>query len=138
MALRRSLMLAAISAALVAAPTAWADTPLPGVRTHVDPAGVTTQPSSPELTLIDPDTDAGDVRRGYLYVRLRCNQRCDVDVTAAARINGKWRDVGTASKTLPANKVRRVKVKIRSDVARRIAAGAKYRFTVLPFPPSDG
>jgi len=130
-------MLAAISAALVAAPSAGAETPLPDARTHVDPAGAATENASPKLTLIDPDTDAGDVRRGYLYLRVRCDMRCDIDVTAATRINGKWRDVATASKTLPANKVRRVKLKIRSDVRRRIVAGAKFRFTVVPFPPFD-
>ena len=137
MALRRTWTVAALGAALLAsAPVALADTPLPDSRTHVDPAGAA-DPEGPRLTFLESDTDARDVSAGYLYARVRCNKRCDVEVTASTRIRGKQREVGTAVKTLPANTVRRVKIRIRSDVRRRIAAGQKFRFTALPLPPSD-
>jgi len=115
-----------------------ADTPLPDARTHVDPAGATADPEAPKLTLLASDTDAGDVRRGYLYVRARCDARCEVEVTATTKISRKQREVASASKVLPANKVRRIKLRIRSDVRRRLAAGAIFRFTAVPLPPFDG
>jgi hypothetical protein len=137
MAFRRTWTLAAVAAALaVVAPSALADTPLPAPQTHIDGAGVDSE--APKLTFLDPDTDAADVRRGYLYLRARCDARCVVEVSAKSRIAGKWREIATATKTLPANKVRRIKLRIRSDVRRRIAAGAKFRFEVFPFPPFDG
>jgi hypothetical protein len=137
MALRRIWTIAAASAALlVVAPSAVAQTPLPDARTHIDTAGA--DPEAPRLTLLESDTDAGDVRRGYLYVRARCDARCDVEVTASTRVGRRMREVATATKTLPANKVRRIKLKIRSDVRRRIAAGATFRFTAIPLPPFDG
>ena len=138
MALGRISLLAAISAAslLAVAPAAMAGTPLPDARTHVDPAGAAPDPEAPKLTLLDPDTDAGDIRRGFLYVRARCDARCDIEITASVKLNGKQRDVGTATRTLPANKVRRIKIRIaRSDVRRRIAGGLPYRFTAVPLPP---
>ena len=138
MALGRTSLLAAISAAslLALAPGAMADTPLPDARTHVDPAGAAPDPEAPKLTLLDPDTDARDIRRGFLYVRARCDARCELEVTASVKIAGKQRDIGTATKTLPANKVRRIKVRIaRSDIRRRIAGGLTYRFTAVPLPP---
>jgi hypothetical protein len=136
MALGRTCTLAAIAAALLTfAPSAMADTPLPDARTHVDPAGADADSDAPRLTLLESDTDAGDVRRGYLYVRARCDARCDVEVSATTRISGKHREVATATKTLPANKVRRIKLKIRADVRRRLAAGATFRFTAVPLPP---
>jgi len=138
MALGRISLLAAISAAsvLALAPAAMAGTPLPDARTHVDPAGAAPDPEAPKLTLLDPDTKAGDVRRGFLYVRARCDARCDIEITASVKLNGKQRDVGTATRTLPANKVRRIKIRIaRSDVRRRIAGGLPYRFTAVPLPP---
>jgi hypothetical protein len=138
MALGRTSTFAAISVAslLALAPGAIAGTPLPDARTHVDPAGAAADPEAPKLTLLDPDTDAGDIRRGYLYVRARCDVACDLEVTASVKISGKRRDVGTATKTLPANKVRRIKIKVRgSDVRRRIANGLPYRFTAVPLPP---
>src|SRR4051812_2624614 len=99
MALGRTCMLAAIAAALITvAPGASADTPLPDARTHVDPAGAAPDPEAPKLTLLESDTDAGDVRRGYLYVRARCDARCDVEVTATTKIAGKQRDVAAATK----------------------------------------
>jgi hypothetical protein len=136
MALRRTWTFAAALAAVIAlAPSAAAQAPLPEPRTHIDTAGA--DPEAPRLTLLDPDTDAGDVRRGYLYVRARCDARCEVEVSATTRIAGRWREIATASKILPANKVRRIKLKIRADVRRRIAAGAAFRFTALPLPPFD-
>jgi hypothetical protein len=138
MALRRTWTLAALAAALVAvAPSAVAQTPLPEARTHIDPAGAA-DPEAPKLTHLESDTDAADVRRGYLYVRARCDAICDVEVTATTRIGRKQREVGTAIKRLPANKVRRIKLKIRSDVRRRLAAGQTFRFTAVPLPPFDG
>lgn len=137
MALRRTWTIAAVAAALLAtAPSALAGTPLPEARTHVDPAGA--DPEAPKLTFLESDTDAADVRRGYLYVRARCDARCDVEVSATTKIGGKQREVATATKTLPANTVRRIKLKIRADVRRRLAAGAKFRFTAVPLPPFDG
>jgi hypothetical protein len=138
MALGRTSLLAAISAAslLALAPGAMAGTPLPDARTHVDPAGAAPDPESPKLTLLDPDTNANDVRRGFLYVRARCDVRCDLEVTASVKLNGKQRDVGTTTRTLPANKVRRIKIKVRSSSVRtRIANGLAYRFTAVPLPP---
>ncbi len=134
-------MLAACAGALaVCAPVAVADTPLPDARTHVDPAGVEAaggNPDSPKLTFIKSDTTARDVRSGYLYVRVRCDARCEVEVTATIKVGSKTREVGTASKTLPANTIRRVKVRIRSAYRARLAAGAKFRFNVQPLPALD-
>jgi hypothetical protein len=138
MALGRTSLLAVLSAAalLAVAPSAMAGTPLPDARTHVDPAGAAPDPEAPKLTLLDPDTDAGDIRRGFLYVRARCDVRCEIEVTASVKVSGKQRDIGTATKTLPANKVRRIKIKVRSsDMRRRIAKGLTYRFTAVPLPP---
>jgi len=137
MALGRKWTIAAAVAALAAcAPVATAATPLPDARTHVDPAGA--DPEAPRLTFLASDTDATDVRRGYLYVRARCDARCDVEVTATTKISGKQREVASAVKTLPANRVRRIKLKIRADARRRIAAGAKFRFNAIPLPPFEG
>ena len=137
MALRRTFTISAALVGLAAvAPVAVADTPLPEARTHIDSAAA--DPDAPKLTFLESDTDAADVRRGYLYVRARCDARCDVEVTATTKISGKQREVASATKALPANTVRRIKLKIRSDVRRRIAAGAKFRFTAVPLPPFDG
>jgi hypothetical protein len=133
MALRRTwLLAAAVTALAIFAPSASADTPLPDARTHVDPAGAAAD--SPKLTFLESDTSAADIRRGFLYVRARCNARCVVEVTATTKISGKQREVASTEKTLPANKVRRIKLKIRSDVRRRLAAGATFRFLATPFP----
>lgn len=128
---------------LVAAPAAAAQMPLPDARTHQDPAeppvtsaGEVRTEAGPRLTLLRPDTDIRDVRRGYLFVKARCDKRCVVEVSASTRIAGKQREVATATKTLPARKVRRIKLRIRTDVRRRIAAGARFRFEALPFPPA--
>ena len=133
MALRRTWTIAAAATALLTvAPNAMADTPLPDARTHVDPAGA--DADAPKLTFLESDTNAKDIRRGYLYVRARCDARCVVEVTATTKISGKQREVASVEKTLPANKVRRIKLKIRSDVRRRLASGATFRFTATPFP----
>src|SRR3954454_13756454 len=91
MALGRKSLLPAlfVAALLVPASRAPADTPLPDARTHFDPAGAAADPDAPRLTLFESDTDARDVRRGYLYVRARCDARCDVEVTATTKIAGK-------------------------------------------------
>lgn len=114
---------------------------LPDTRTHVDPAegaatlAGTADPDAPRLTFLKSDTNAADVRRGYLYVLARCDARCTVEVTATTKISGKQREVAAASRDLPANAVRRIKLKIRSDVRRRIAAGSTFKFTAVPLPP---
>ena len=138
MARGRTSLLAVLTTAvvLVLVPGAVAGTPLPDARTHVDPAGVSADPEAPKLTLLESDTDGGDVKRGYLYVRARCDARCEIEVTATTKIGKKFREVATATKTLPANKVRRNKIKIKSDARKRIAAGATFRFTAVPLPPA--
>src|SRR5215203_5171091 len=88
MALRRIWMLAAVVAVLAAfAPAAMAQSVLPDPRTHVDladsPAGAagSGDPDSPRLTYLRSDTHQSDVRAGYLYVLIRCNFRCDAEIT---------------------------------------------------------
>ena len=126
------------------APPALAQESLPDARTHIDPVEATAipagtpDPDAPRLTFLKEDTDAADVRRGYLYVRARCDARCVVEVTATTKISGKQREIAETSKTLPANTVRRIKLRIRSDIRRRLAAGAKFNFTAIPLPPFDG
>ena len=134
MAIRSKFLLAALFALAVVAPQASAGVPLPEPLTHVDAAGETGNPDAPKLTFLDPDTNASELRQGYLYVRARCDARCVVEVTASTRISGKMREVAAARKTLPANAVRRIRLRIRSDVKRRLAAGARFRFEALPLP----
>jgi hypothetical protein len=126
---RLTVPLAALALAFVA-PSAAAAAPLPEPRTHVDAAG-----EGPRLTLLVADTSTRDIRRGYLYVKARCSQRCVVEVTASTKIGGKQREVASRSRTLPARRVRRIRLRIRSDVRRRIAAGARFRFRAVPYPP---
>ena len=137
MAIRSKALLAALCALIVVAPQAAAQAPLGDPRTHVDAAGETGDPEAPRLTFLDPDTDLNDLRRGYLYVRARCDARCVVEVTASTRISGKMREVATAKKELPANAVRRIRLRIRADVRRRLASGARFRFEALPLPVPD-
>lgn len=143
-ALRRTWIVAALAAALAAfAPSALAYDSLPDARTHVDPAGATSGPpaagpDAPRLTLLKADTNAADVRRGYLFLRARCDARCVVEVTATTKIAGKQREIATASKKLPANSVRRIKMRISSDVRRRLGAGARFHFNAFPLPPFRG
>ena len=134
MAGRTKILLLSLLVLAIAVPAASAQAPLGEPRTHVDAAGEVGDPDSPRLTFLDPDTSANDLRRGYLYVRARCDARCVVEVVASTRISGKMREVATARKTLPANAVRRIRLKIRSDVRRRIASGARFRFEALPLP----
>lgn len=127
----RFLLLCAFALALIA-PQASAQ--LPDSRTHVDAAGEVGDPDAPRLTFLESDTNARDLRRGYLYVRARCDARCVLEISASARISGKMREVASVEKTLPANSVRRIRLRIRSDVRRRLAAGARFRFEALPLP----
>ena len=115
------------------APSAIA-APLPDQRTHVDGAG-TDEDEGPRLTLLESDTDAADIRRGYLYVKARCSQRCTVEVTAKTRIGGKNRRVAFKRQTLPARSVRRIRLRIRSDVRRRLSSGQRFTFRAVPYPP---
>jgi hypothetical protein len=140
MAICRIALLASLLAVAVAAPTAFAQLPLPDTRTHVDPAEIlaanpaAADPEAPRLTFLKPDTATADVQNGYLYVRARCDAACIVEVTAFAKIGGRERQVATVRKALPADKVRRVRLKIRSDVRRTIAAGARFSFEAVPLP----
>jgi hypothetical protein len=140
MAICRTSLIAALLGIAILAPQASADLPLPDTRTHVDPgeapATLAAQgdPESPRLTFLDPDNTASALRRGYLYVRARCDARCVIEVTGFTKIGGKQREIAFARQTLPANKVRRIRLKIRADVRRRIAAGARFTFEALPLP----
>jgi hypothetical protein len=134
---RRKYLVASLFALMVFAPQASAGVPLPEARTHVDPADLSVaaaDPDAPKLTFIDPDTTLRDVRRGYLYVRARCDVRCLLEVTATTVISGKQRQVATVSKTLRSNRVTRIRLKIRKDMRRRIEAGARIRYEATPLP----
>jgi hypothetical protein len=134
---RRKYLVASLFALMVFAPQASAGVPLPEARTHVDPADfavAAADPDAPKLTFIDPDTTLRDARRGYLYVRARCDVRCVLEVTATTVISGKHRQVATVSKTLRSNRVTRIRLKIRKDMRRRIEAGARIRYEATPLP----
>jgi hypothetical protein len=128
----RSTPLAAAVIAVAAAVPAVADTPLPDSRTHIDAAG-----EGPRLTLLAPDTSARDVRRGYLYIKAKCSQRCEVDVTARTRINGKVREVATARKTLPSRRTRRVKMRIKRQYRAKVSPNARFSYRAVPFPADE-
>lgn len=137
MAIRSSFLLAALIALAAFVPVATADTPLPETRTHIDSDGMANQASHDHddddgqnlrLTLFKGATRAEDVRRGYLVVLLRCNQRCVVKVTAKTKIGAKRRVIATARRTLPAGKTRRVKLKIQSKMRRRIPSTARFYY----------
>ncbi|MEA2443262.1 MAG: hypothetical protein QOJ12_554 [Thermoleophilales bacterium] len=137
MANRRTCLVATLFALLIFAPQASAQTPLPDSRTHIDPADVgvaAADPQAPKLTFLDPDTTIKDVRKGYLYVLARCDVRCDLEVTASTTIARKQRQVATVTKTLRSNRVTRIRLKIRSDVRRRIENGARFSFEATPLP----
>jgi precorrin isomerase len=122
---------------MIYVPQASAQLPLPEPRTHVDPADLgvaAADPDAPKLTFLEPDTTLRDVRRGYLYVRARCDVRCDLEVVASATISGKQRQIATVTKTLRTNRVTRIRLKIRSQHRRQIEAGARFRFQATPFP----
>jgi hypothetical protein len=131
MAKRRTYLVATLFALMVFAPQASAQLPLPEPRTHVDPADLgvaAVDPDAPKLTLLQPDTAVSDVRRGYLYVRARCDVRCLVEVTATTAISGKQREVATVTRTLRSNKVTRIRLKIAAEFRRRIEPGARFRY----------
>lgn len=132
------LSLALLTAAL-AIPAGASAQSLPDTRTHVDGAAdVDAAPAqadptdAPRLTLLRSATTARHVKLGYLVVQARCNLRCEVTVVATAKIGGKKREIGTVTKLLRANKVKSLKIKIRSDVKREIAAGRGFSFKGTP------
>ena len=138
--LNRTFVLALLIAVMAAvfASSAFAQA-LPEARSHVDPAEGTAQPAAadpdaPRLTYLKSDTNSRDLRRGNLYVLARCDARCVVEVTATTKISGKRREIASTSRTLPANKTRRIRLKIRSDVRRRLSSGATFNFSALPLP----
>ena len=138
----RLVLALVVAAAALTAPAALAATPLPEQRTHVDASDAPAVQAgedadeAPRLTLLASDTDASDVRRGYLYIKARCSKRCEIEVTAKTRIRGKMRQIASTSRELPARRTRRIRMRIRSDVRRRIAAGARFVFRAVPYPPS--
>ena len=133
--LRLLLALAALATALVA-PPALAQTPLPDARTHVDAGEPTAVHAGdgPRLTLLAPDTTMRDVRRGYLYVKARCNVRCVVKMTARTRINGKVRNVAFKRRTLPTRKTRRVRMRIKSQYREKVSPTARFSYRAVPYP----
>jgi hypothetical protein len=137
MANRRTCLVATLFALMIFAPQASAQLPLPEPRTHIDPADVgvaAADPAAPKLTFLDPDTSLRDVRSGYLYVLARCDIRCDLEVVASTTIAGKLRQIATVTKTLRSNRVTRIKLKIRSDIRRKIEQGARFSFEATPLP----
>jgi hypothetical protein len=130
------LALAAITA-LALVPVAGA-TPLPAPTTHQDPGSqvdaVPAQASTdvPRITLFRSSTTAKLVKQGYLAVDVRCNLPCVIDVVASGKVNKKSRVLGSAEKTLPAGKVRTIKIRIRSDVKNLVQNGLKFRFDATP------
>ena len=141
--IRRPFIIFAVTALFAAcAPVALAEG-LPDARTHVDPgegaaAPAAADPDSPRLTYLKSDTNAADIRHGSLYLLARCDARCSVEITATTKISGKQREVANVTKVLPAGKTRRIRLKIRSDVRQRIAAGQRFSFTATPLPVSAG
>jgi len=128
----RSTSLAAAAIAVAAAVPAVADTPLPDARTHVDAAG-----ESPRLTSLRSDTTMRDVRRGYLYVKAKCSSRCEIEVAARTRINGKVREVATGHRTLPSRKTRRVRLRIKRGYRGKVNPGARISYRAVPFPVDE-
>jgi hypothetical protein len=134
---RRSTFAAAAVALAALAPAGAAQAELPDARTHVDPATEVAgapDPDSPRLTYLKSATDASDVRRGYLYVRARCDARCVVEVEATTKINGRRRVVATGSRELPRNSIRTIRLKIRSQYRGRISGNARFFFEATPLP----
>ena len=143
--MRFKLLITALLALALAVPAAASAQALPDQRTHTDaaadidpgaaPAGATDDDDAedaPRLTLLKSATTAKLVKEGYLAVRARCNMKCSVTVVATAKIKGKKREIGTTTKKLPANKIRVIKIKIRSDVRREIQAGRGFSFEGTP------
>ena len=63
---------------------------------------------------------------------MRCNLPCVVAVVATGKVNKKSRVLGSAEKTLPAGKVRTIKIRIRSDVKKLVQNGLKFQFDATP------
>ena len=127
------LLLASVSLLIaIVAPAAVADTALPDARTHVDAAG-----ESPRVTSLKGDTSTDDLERGYLYVKAKCSRRCEIEVSARARVRGKVREIAAASKVLPARKTRRVKLRIKKQYRGKISPGARISFRAVPFPTDN-
>ena len=130
------LLLVALFATAPAAAAADGSLALPDQRTHVDGAGTDeNEDEGPRLTLFESDTDAADIRRGYLYVKARCSRRCTVEVTARARVNGKRRVVAFKRQTLPSRRVRRIRMRIRSEVRGKVSPTARVSYRAVPYPP---
>ena len=137
------LLLALVVVAVAAvAPSAMAQTPLPEQRTHIDASDPPAQQAgdanddSPRLTLLEADTKARDVRRGFLYVKARCSLRCEVAVTAKTRIGRKWRVISSVRRVLSARRTTRIRLRIRSDLRRRIPGTARFVYRAMPHPPA--
>jgi hypothetical protein len=131
-------LLALMAVALVAIVPAAGATPLPVPTTHQDPAAqVDATPAqasddAPRITLIRSSTTAKLVKRGYLAVDVRCNLACVINVVATGKVNKKTRVLGSAEKTLPANKVRTIKIRIRSDLKKLVQNGLRFQFDATP------
>jgi hypothetical protein len=119
------------------APTAGAD-PLPGLNTHTDAATeVEAVPAqalddAPRITVFKSATTSKLVKQGYLAVQVRCNLPCVVSIVSTGKVAGKNRVLASAEKTLPANKTRTVKLRIRSDVKKLVQNGLKFKFDATP------
>ena len=131
-------LMALMAVALVAIVPVAGATPLPPPTTHQDPASeVNATPAqasndAPRITLIRSSTTSKLVRQGYLSVDVRCNLRCVVNVVATGKVNKKSRVLGSTEKTLPANKVRTIKIRIRSDVKKLVQNGLRFKFVATP------
>jgi hypothetical protein len=135
---RISSLLALVAvAALALVPVAGA-TPLPAPTTHQDPGAqvdavpAATASDAPRITLFRSSTTSKLVKQGYLAVDVRCNAACVVSVVATGKVYKKSRRLGSAEKTLPANKVRTIKIRIRSDVKKLVQDGLKFQFDATP------
>ena len=137
------LLLALVAVTLAAvAPSAMAQSPVPEQRTHVDASDPPAQQAGdagdewPRLTLLQAGTKARDVRRGFLYVKARCSLRCEVAVTAKTKIGRRWRVIASVTRVLPARRTTRIRLRIRSDLRRRIPGTARFVYHAMPFPPA--
>jgi hypothetical protein len=136
---RISALLALMALALVAVVPAAVATPLPAPTTHQDPTSqVDATPAqadsgdAPRITLFRSSTTSKLVKHGYLAIDVRCNLPCVISVVATGKVNKKTRVLGSAEKTLPANKVRTIKIRIRSDVKKLVQNGLKFKFDATP------
>jgi hypothetical protein len=140
--MRFKFLISALLMLALAVPAVASAQTLPEQRTHTDaaadvdpgalPAGADDAEDAPRLTMLKSVTTAKLVKQGYLAVKARCNIKCSVTVVAMAKIKGKKREIGTATKKLPAKATRVIKIKIRSDVRREIQAGRGFSFEGTP------